>query len=310
VADPATVRTEVDVAVDEFCQAHLPAPIRPGPAPAPSPGEVVTLAICGQWTRFGPETAYHGYLWRELRPLFPTLPSRPQVNRAVRAHHPLIAAVAHALGRALAAGDDRAYEVVDGTGLVTRNATRRGRGWLWGQADIGTCPRLGWYEGVRLLVTVTPTGAITGWGIGPASANDRTLAETFFAARAAPQPGLPGVGTPVSDRYVADLGFSGLGCQPHWDAADDAAVVGAPQTGSKRAWSKDWRRWIAGIRQGIETVNDRLLFRRGLDRERPHAMSGPLARLAAAVGLHNVCSWLKRNHGRGLLCFADLIDWP
>ena len=39
-------------------------------------------------------------------------------------------------------------------------------------------------------------------------------------------------------------------------------------------------------------------------------MSGLLARLAAAVGLHNSCSWLNRNHGRGLLCFADLVDWP
>jgi hypothetical protein len=210
----------------------------------------------------------------------------------------------------LAVGDERAYEVVDGTGLVTRNARRRGAGWLWGQADIGRCTRLGWHEGVRLPVAVTPGGAITGWGIGPASTNDRVLAETFFAARAAPQPGLPGVGAPTSDRYVADMGFSGLACQPHWDAAYGAVVVSAPQTGSTRAWPRPWRRWLAGIRQGIESVTDRLLFVCGLDRERPHAMSGLLARLAAAVGLHNVCAWLNRTHGRGLLCFADLVDWP
>ncbi len=220
MVDPETFLTEVSVAVDEFCKARLPAPIRPGPAPALSPSEVVTLAISGQWTRFGSETAYHGYLWRELRPLFPTLPSRPQFNRAVRAHHALIAAVAHALGRALAVGDDRAYEVVDGTGLVTRNAKRRGRGWLWGQADIGKCPRLGWYEGVRLLVTVTPTGAITGWGIGPASTNDRTLAETFFAARAAPQPGLPG-----------SAPRSATGMRPTWASAGwGASRSGRPPT--------------------------------------------------------------------------------
>ncbi len=106
------------------------------------------------------------------------------------------------------------------------------------------------------------------------------------------------------------MGFSGLACQPHWDAAYGAVVVSAPQTGSKRAWSKPWRRWIAGIRQGIESVNDRLLFVCGLDRERPHAMDGLLARLAAAVGLHNFCAWLNRAHGRGLLEFADLVDWP
>ena len=206
-------------------------------------------------------------------------------------------------------GDDRAYEVVDGTGLVTRNAKRRGRGWLWGQADIGKCTRVGWYEGVHLLVATTPAGAITGRGIAPASANDRARAETFFAARADPQPGLPGVGVPVSDCYVADMGFSGLDCQPHWEAAYGAVAVSAPQTGSKRARSKPWRTWIAGIRQGVESVNDRLLDVCGLERERPHAMGGLLARLAAAVGLHNVCCWLNRKHGRGLLCFADLVDW-
>ncbi len=310
MVDPETFLTELYVVVDTLCKAELPFPVRPGPAPALSPSEVVTLALYGQWTRFGSETAFYAHLWRTLRPLFPTLPSHPQFNRAIRAHHAAIAAVALALGAELAVGDDRAYEVIYGTGLVTRNAKRRGVGWLWGQADIGWCTRIGWYEGVRLLVATTPAGAVTGWGIGPASTNDRTLAETFFAARTDPQPGLPGIGTQTSDRYVADMGFSGLDCQPHWEAAYAAVVVSAPQTGSKRAWSKAWRRWIAGIRQSIESVNERLLFVCGLDRERPHAMSGLLARLAAAVGLHNFCAWLNRKHGRGLLCFADLVDWP
>jgi len=309
MVDPETFLTELYVAVDTLCKAGIPLPIHPGPASALSPSEVVTLAIYGQWTRFGSETAYYGEVWRGLRPLFPTLPSRPQFNRAIRAHQATIAAVAQALGAQVAVGDERAYEIVDGTGLATRNAKRRGHGWLWGQADIGKCTRLGWYEGVRLLVATTPGGVITGWGIGPASTNDRVLAETFFAARADPQPGLPGVGVPVSDRYVADMGFSGRDCQPHWDAAYAAVVVSAPQTGSTRAWSKPWRRWLAGIRQGIESVNDRLLDVCGLERERPHAMSGLLARLAAAVGLHNFCCWLNRKHGRGLLGFADLVDW-
>ena len=310
MVDPETFLTELYVAVDTICKAHGPIPSRPGPAPALSPSEVVTLAIHGQWMRYASEAAFYRHAAKHLRPLFPTLPSQAQFNRAVRAHHATIAAVAHALGRALAVGDERAYEIVDGTGLVTRNAKRRGHGWLWGLADVGKCARLGWYEGVRLLVATTPAGAVTGWGIGPASTNDRTLAETFFAARAAPQSGLPSAGAPTSDCYVADMGFSGLACQPHWEAIYAATVVSAPQTGSQRAWSKEWRTWIAGIRQGIESVNDRLLDECGLARERPHAMSGLLARLAAAVGLHNFCAWLNRKHGRGLLRFADLVDWP
>jgi len=158
------------------------------------------------------------------------------------------------LGRRLAAAGDDAFETIDGTGVRVRTAKRRGEGWLAGLADIGKCRRLGWYEGVRLLLAVTPRGAVTGWGVGPASTNDRGLAGTFFGARAAPTPRLPGVGQPTSDRDVADLRFNGQYCQAHWTATAGAVVVSAPQTGSRRAWPKPWRTWLAGIRQVVESV--------------------------------------------------------
>ncbi len=85
------------------------------------------------------------------------------------------------------------YEALDGTGVVIRNAKRRGEGWLAGQADIGYSNRLGWYEGFYLLGSVTPEGVLTGFGFGPASTKDQTMAETFFAARAQ----LASLGLPV-----------------------------------------------------------------------------------------------------------------
>lgn len=305
--DPETFLTELYVLVDEFGKAA--GPPRPGPAPALHPSEVLTLALFGQWAQFASESAFYRYARRHLRPLFPRLPSRPQFNRLVRRHGAALTAFALRLGQALAADGDRASEALDGTGVRTRNAKRRGAGWLDGLADIGWCTRLGWYEGVRLLLSVTPRGAVTGFGFGPASANDRVLAETFFAARAQPDPRLPGVGRPVSDRYVADMGFSGKEREARWAAAYAAAVVCPPQAGSARAWAKPWRTWLAGLRQVIETVNDRLLAPFRLDRERPHALDGLQARLAAKIGLHNVCLWLNRRLGRPDLAIADLIDW-
>ena len=105
------------------------------------------------------------------------------------------------------------------------------------------------------------------------------------------------------------MGFSGKACQVRWATEAGAIVISPPQSDSKRAWPKPLKRWLAGIRQVIEAVNDRLLFACGLDRERPHALDGVQARLAAAIGLHNVCCWLNRTLGRGPLQFADLIDW-
>jgi hypothetical protein len=309
VLDPETFLTELYVAVDDFVLEHLPMERRPGPAAALAPSEVLTLALFGQWQQFPSEAAFYRWASRHLRGAFPRLPSRPQLNRLLRRHGGAIAAVALHLGRALAVGDERAFEVVDGTGVPTRNAKRRGAGWLPGLAAVGQCTRLGWYEGVRLLLATTPGGAVTGWGIGPANTNDRTLAETFFAARAAPQPGLPGVGAPTSDRYVADMGFSGRECEARWAAAYGAAVVCPPQSDSARAWPKPLRRWLAGIRQIVETVNDRLLATFRLGTERPHALGGLQARLAAKVGRHNFSCWLNRRLGRPDLAVADLVDW-
>lgn len=307
--DPEPFLIELYVLADEYCQRQPPPAPQPGPAPSLVPSEVLTLAIFSQWPQFPAETACSRYAQRHLRPLFPRLPGRAQFNRLVRACQHTLVGCALALGQELVTGDAQAYEVLDGTGLATRNAKRRGAGWLAGQADIGQCTRLGWYEGVRLLLTVAPTGVVTGWGIGPASTQERVLAETFFGARATPQPGLASVGQPTSDCYVADMGLTGRACEQRWASAYAATVICPPHRGSHRAWPKPLRTWLAGIRQVIETVNDRLLSAFGLERERPHHLSGLLARLAATLGLHNVCCWLNHRLGRGLLEVADLIDW-
>jgi hypothetical protein len=306
--DPETFLVELYVAVDEFDKAQFP-PERPGGRPpALSRSEVVTLALFSQWACFPSERGFYRWAERHLRPLFPSWPSRPQFNRLVRRQGAAITAFAVHLGQTLAERD-RSFEILDGTGVATRNAKRRGAGWLFGLADIGYCARLGWFEGMRLLLSVARQGAVTGWGSGPASANDRTVAETFFACRAWPDPPLPSVGQPVSDCYVADMGFSGQQRQPAWARDYGAVVIAPPQTGSKAAWPKPLKRWLAGLRQVIETVNDRLLTTFRLEHERPHALDGFQARLAAKIGLHNVCLWFNRKLGQPDLAIAELIAW-
>ena len=201
------------------------------------------------------------------------------------------------------------YEALDGSAVPTRNAKRRGRGWLAGIADIGRCLRRGWIEGLRLLVSTTPDGIVTGWGVGPASTNDRALAETFFAQRAALPTALPSVGPSASSVYVADSGFAGQQCQAQWVALHHAQVVAPPQGGSHQGWSRAERRWVAGKRQIVETVIGRLESPFRLEAERPHDLDGFLARLAAKMALHNVCIWFNQRDGQPLLALANLFGW-
>src|SRR5947209_13215897 len=92
------------------------------------------------------------------------------------------------------------FEALDCSAVPVRDSKRRGEGWLAGYADIGWSNSVGWYEGFCLLVSVDPTGVITGFGFASASTKDQPLAETFFALRSRPDPRLRSVGSAASGR--------------------------------------------------------------------------------------------------------------
>jgi hypothetical protein len=159
------------------------------------------------------------------------------------------------------------------------------------------------------LLAVNPVGVITGFGFGPASTKDQPLAETFFALRRQPHPGLPSVGTPALGPYIVDKGFEGQANHAVWRQTYGAQVICPPKRNSKAPWSKRLRRWVAGVRQMVETVYDKLHHTFRLDRERPHDLSGFRARLAAKMALHNFCIWVNIQLGRPRLAFTDLVHW-
>lgn len=314
--DVDTFLTTLYVLVDEYDKAHAPPPLRmvparPGPAASLSRSEVVTWVIFAQWARFESERAFYRYAVRHLRAAFPRLPVRSQFNRLVRLAHDLLVAVGQWVAAQLT-GTACAYEVLDSTALVTRNAKRRGDGWLVGQADLGWSNRAGWYEGLHLLTAVTPEGVITGYGGAPASTADQRLAETMLAARACPQPRLPEGGQPLGgSSYLADTSFEGKRWGSHWRQDYGAVVLCPPKRHQPypQPWPRALRRQVAGRRQIVETVYDKLLTTFRLAQERPHTLAGLRARLAATVTLHNFCCWLNQRLGRPLLAFADLLDW-
>jgi Transposase DDE domain len=308
MVDVDTFLTTLYVMVDDFCKTSLPPETHPGPEAALSRSETVTLAIFGQWQGFGSERGFYRYAQRHLRPAFPQLPTREQFNRQVRQHYAALVACFLYLGRLLAA-QRCLYEALDSSGIPTRDAKRRGAGWLPGLADIGWSNRLGWYEGFHLLLAVNPVGVITGFGFGPASTKDQPLAETFFTLRRQPHPGLASVGAPARGPYVVDKGFEGQANQRAWWRVYGAQVICPPKRNSKTPWPKRLRRWLAGVRQMVETVYEKLHHTFRLDRERPHELSGFQARLAAKVALHNFCIWLNEQLGRPRLAFTDLVDW-
>jgi hypothetical protein len=308
MVDVDTFLTTLYVMVDDFCKTSLPPEGHPGPPAALSRSEVVTLAVFGQWQLFGSERGFYRYAQCHLRSAFPQLPTREQCNRQIRQHHDALVAFFLHLVQLLVA-QPGAYEALDSSGVPTRDAKRRGAGWLPGLADIGWSNRLGWYEGFHLLLAVTPVGAITGFGFGAASTKDQPLAETFFALRRHPRPGLRSVGAPALGPYVVDKGFEGQANHEAWWQTYGAQVICPPKRNSTTPWPKSQRRWLAGVRQIVETVYDKLQHTFRLDRERPHDLRGFQVRLTAKMALHNFCIWLNEQLGRPWLAFTGLVNW-
>jgi len=307
MADPETLLIEVYVEIDELLGTTVPLPPRrSGPPPKLTAVETITLGIFSQWSRFRSERNFYGFAEKHLRGLFPHLPDRSQFNRHLRRLGDVVTQVALALADlAPAAG----YEILDTTAVPTRNAQRRGTGHLAGFTAVGYSPRLHWYEGLHLLLCEAPPGLITGLGVGPANANDRALAETLFALRAAPDARLPEVGHQHGQRYLADTGFAGAACQQGWAEVYDVHVLAPPQPDSARRWSPVERQAFARLRQPIESIIHRLLDWFRLGSERPHDLAGLRTRLAAKCALNNFCILYNVRHGRPPLKIADILEW-
>jgi hypothetical protein len=207
--------TILSVMVDDGCKASLPPEPHPGPHAALSRSEVLTLAICGPGQGCGRERGFYRYAQRHLRAAFPTLPPREQFHRQLRPPHPALGACGLPLVQVVAA-HQCCDEALDSSGVPTRDAKRRGRGWLPGLADSGWSNRLGCEEGLHLLLAVHPVGVLTGLGFGAASTKAHPLADTVFALRRYPQPAWQGAGVPAQGPYGVDKGCEGAAWHTAW----------------------------------------------------------------------------------------------
>jgi len=294
--------------VDTFCKRLPPKRPRPGPEASLSVSEVITLLVLSQWGHFTSERAFYRWAQRHLQSAFPTLPDRSQFNRLARQHQGQVEAF-FVFTTTWARETPSLFEILDGYGAKVRNLNRRGSGWLDLFANKGHCSRLGWYYGFCILDAVTPEGYLRGFGFGPASTNDMTLAETFLALRQRPDPRLVTVGTPSQGVYLTDRGFNGYDTQMRWVMDYQASIVCPPRACDPHTWPKGLHHLLASLRQIVETVHEKMLHTFRLESERAHTLGGFGVRLAARASLHNVCIWLNRQLGRPGLTFADLIAW-
>ena len=275
----------------------------------PCPSEVATLAIFARWSRFSSERDFYRYAKPSC-----AMPSPPCPTALSSTGSCATLGLIEEIGLHLAEmmkPQRCPYQALDSSAMPVRDAKRRGEGWLAGRADIGWSNSLGWYEGFRLLVAVDPTGVVTGFGFCGASVADQQAGRDILRRAPSTEPSVWRAWDRLSPRDSTWPTRASRAKKTirRWLECYGARIIHPPKRNSPRSWPKGLRRWVAGIRQIVETVYDKLFNTFGLWRERPHELEGLRARLAARVALHNFCMWLNDQLGRSRLAFADLLGW-
>jgi len=330
--DPDTFLTALYVITDDLYRRHFAhlKPRRRGKKVELSDSEVLTLAICNQWLGWS-ERAMIRYALSHWRSYFPRLLSHSAYNRRSRDLSGVLVGLGKLVARELEAYTE-AYQVMDSVAVPLERRCRGSQHRLFGdEAGIGKGGAdHAWYYGVKLLLSVSPSGLITGFMIAPASTEDRWVAEHLLCWRedrwakplgAKDMPrrlrykGYVGPTGPIWPRdaagklslapYIADRGFSGAWWIAHWHDDYEAKVLTASSYKGEeaRAAQQEHSRW----RQIVETVNGLLTTVFSLSFPGARTKWGLLTRLAAKVAAVNMGIYLNRLFGRPDLSHASLF---
>jgi hypothetical protein len=337
--DLDTFLTTLYVLIDDWYKRTVKQykPKRGGARERMSDSEILTLAIAGQWRKGVPwesERSLVRYMRQHGRQWFPTMLNRSAYNQRVR----MLCGVLAALQREVCGwleDEKKGYEMVDGLPLpvcTLGHAARQKQHWLMHSSRGHGGNYGGWFFGQRWWVSLTPSGAITGWVVADASINERWVFEALLSARGgdgdlhgplvAPQ-------TPPDERatpplgfiggafavgkwcatYLADRGLNGQRWRDHWREYYHADVIAVPpaNTADFRLWSKADCRWLASHRQPIETAYAFLTEVFGIKRVNAHSQWGQFTRLAAKAAAYNLGLVFNRLLARPLGALATLI---
>jgi len=312
------------------------APTRSRRPPTLTDSEVITLAVLHQWFSPKSERCFIRYARENWHAYFPHLISQSRYNRRVRNLLRPLAQLTITLAEATtrAAATSEPYSQVLDAAAVPLARFRRGARskLLAGVADVG---RGGssrqWYWGVKFEASVTSAGCIAGFLAGPASTEERWLAECLFQWRKNPSAAIPtapdllptlgpshraggtrkgptGLLGPncaagaVASTVIADLNYRGRAWQEHWWR--DLGVL----VRTKEGLSREEAGVLSARRQVVESVFSRLTTVFGLHYPRVRTVSGLHARLSAKAAAQNALVHLNTLAGRPTGCTSTPLS--
>lgn len=311
----------------EKMKRHAGAPLKM------SDSEVLTVALAGQWDVGVPwqtERSLVRYMNTHGRHWFPQMLQRSAFNERVRSLWAAVVVLQQEVAGWLQTVWE-GYEVVDCVPLpacsLAQAKQARGHWLYWGQKGHGGT-RGGWYWGDQVLLSVIPCGAVTGWLIGSAQADDRWFLQALIsqrqgrgalvgpAPRQANRPSSPPThigpaltcgNTDTRRTYLADKGFGGGRWLKHWLQHYQVQVLCVPQKYEHQTWCPKTIAWHKSSRQIVETVFALLTRVFRWQRLNAHSSAGQRVRVALALAGFNLGIFLNRLFQRSDLSHETLI---
>jgi hypothetical protein len=315
---------------DDLYKATYPKPApKPGTKPIMTDSEIITLALCAQWLKW-PERKVISYVKNHWQSYFPNLLSQSAYHKRFTALANRLVYLVPKVQRAISHFISD-YEVLDCVPIPLMKRCRGLRTKLF-KPQVANLGKGGsdmtWYYGVKLGLSASPQGLVTGFILAPARTSDRWPAEYLIYYRnqalgklARPEdlryqgkrrgPGgaiwsKKGAGPANPPLYLTDRGFNGVWWMKHWESQYQTLVLNPDSYQGEDA--AELRQIHSSYRQIIENVFEHLSDDLGLNRIGARSPRGLLARVAAKLLAFNIGVWLNKIFGRPTFALSTLFS--
>lgn len=281
--------------VDDWYQQNAPRLLagKAGKKPVFSDSEVITLSLAQHWLGVPDEREFLRRVRSDWLPLFPRLVSQGQFNRRARGLCWLIERMRLHLVAKMGVAD-APYQLVDGTPVRLRHWRRFGPGHLLlPEAALGHCAaKRETYYGFRLLARTTLDGVILGWGLYPASLDEREAAIDLLDG----QRGLCVLG---------DKGFLGHKRQAVLQEDQGILLLTPKRRNQKEQNAPGWDALMNRARRLVETVFAQAKDTFGLERPGARSVWGTLSRVIAKITGMTLAALCNKEQGESPLRLAE-----
>lgn len=247
-----------------------------------SDSEIITISICGELAGVDSENAWHSFVKRNYKHLFPRLCSRSRFNRTRRNLLQVTELLWEKLLSVFSMPCSR-YFIIDSFPLSVCKfgRARYCRSFCSYGADYGKCPsKKETYFGYKIHAIATLEGFITAFEITPASVDDRE--------------GLRDIAANYCDITVfGDKGYAGEALTQELKR-QGICLMSLERSNSKANWPKPVRQLIFRLRRRVETVFSQLSGQLNAQRVLAKSFQGLCTRLVNKVLAYNLCLVLNR----------------